>query len=258
MIDPRHEELLHRRLDGETTPAEEAELETLLAASPELRVRREELERLFGVLASTPEAVPTEGFGERILQGMRALPVHTRRGSWSEALVRFLRPGWRPAAFFAAGALAGVALMAAFAPRLALEDGAAGTLLSEGRTARGRVLDRQVIELPGGSATFRLQSAAAGAVWVEMDMRTRDSVNVELTFDPASLAPSGVRIAPVGARVQFDAQRVRIENATWGEYRMEFSTRPVGAAAVSVRLEAGGTEIERRLQARPPGGSPSS
>ncbi len=256
MIDPRHEELLHKQLDGEATPAEEAELERLLADHGELRSRREELERLFGVLASTPAVVPTEGFAERILRGVRALPAYRPREPWTAALVRFFQPGWRPAAYFAAGALAAVALVAAFAPRLSLED-SAGTLLPEAHFVRGRVADRQVVQLQDGSATFRLRTAAAGIVWLEMDVRTESPLDVQLTFDPAELTPTGISFAPAGAHVVMDAALVHFENAARGDYRAAFSQRSA-AAAVSIRVADGSKVVDTRLQTNPAGGGPSS
>ena len=257
MIDPRHEELLHKQLDGEATPAETAELEGLLAARPELRARREQLVRLFGVLASTPIPEPTEELRERISNGVRALPVHRPREPWTILVARFLRPGWRQAAFFAAGVLAGVALLAAFSPRLALEDGVAGALLPSRREATARTVDEQELRWAGGSAVCRVR-AAAGSLWAEIELRAEGTASVELRFDPAALLPTSAGCAPPGATVTLGTERVRIDNATRGSYRVAFSTRPAGADAIALSIQSGDSLVEARLRTQPQGRSPSS
>ncbi|MFV8819675.1 anti-sigma factor family protein [Haliea sp. E17] len=80
--------LLNAELDNELAPNDRAELETLLAAQPQLQVQRLELRQLAQGLASVPDIDPPPGLAERITSEVRL--VRRRRFRWT--LPRWCRP----------------------------------------------------------------------------------------------------------------------------------------------------------------------
>jgi hypothetical protein len=80
--------LMQAVLDGEASPAEAAELERVLAASPAAREEFEQFRRLFDELAAVPRRHPPEGLAAAI---RAALPVVPSSGQLS-AVSRVLRP----------------------------------------------------------------------------------------------------------------------------------------------------------------------
>src|SRR5512141_1514136 len=68
---PEHIELMHSVLDGEATPAQEQELNRLLATDRLASRRFEELRRLFGILGRVPAADPPEDLVDLVMAKVR-------------------------------------------------------------------------------------------------------------------------------------------------------------------------------------------
>ena len=78
VLTPRQQDLLHRELDGETTPEEAVEVSTLLT-QPEAQAFMASLRDLDTLLRKVPRHAPPPGLAPLIRQGMSPKPVSSRR-----------------------------------------------------------------------------------------------------------------------------------------------------------------------------------
>lgn len=250
MIGDRHEELLHKHLDGETTPEEDAEVREMLAADPEFRTRFEELGSLFRVLASAGEVEPPEGMHARIDRALAPGPTASPPESWRASLAGMLhrRPWPAFASAFAAGLLAGVAIMAALQPRSSLDDAAVGTLLPGRHLPGSRLVDERSLDLGRGRATVLVRSTAAGLLWVEMDVPLDGDWEIDIAFDPRALGLVGFETGRPGGAVRSEDGRVHMRHTSRNEYRLFFSPREDRGAPMVFRVEGMGVRAEARLR----------
>jgi hypothetical protein len=114
MIEDRHIDLIHAELDGELTSEQRAELSRVLLANPEVRARRDELNRLFGVLAKVASVEPPHDLATSVLQAVGLEAKATRDPA---ARAGFRGTAWytptllRYAAVFVGGLLASAAVL---------------------------------------------------------------------------------------------------------------------------------------------------
>jgi hypothetical protein len=82
--------LMHAVLDGEATPAEAAELERQLAASPAARAEFEQLRHLFDDLAGVPARHPPEGLVASVQAALGGIPLSGEPASQLSTAFRVL------------------------------------------------------------------------------------------------------------------------------------------------------------------------
>ena len=140
MRDDRLNELLNAELDGELDGAGQVELERLLAASPEAKLRRDELRRVADALSHLKPVDPPPELREAVLAAFRP---------GAAKVVRFpaarVQRRWVPyAGALAAGvALGAIGLSLYYAPRDEFDAASlAGTMADPDHHSPGQVLDR--------------------------------------------------------------------------------------------------------------------
>jgi hypothetical protein len=79
MPDPRSIELIHRDLDGEITPEERAELETMLGTQPDAARSREEILEVHRLLAEVPSLEPPAALRAELASELRRIAASPER-----------------------------------------------------------------------------------------------------------------------------------------------------------------------------------
>src|SRR5215468_5636891 len=77
-------DLMHLVLDGEATPGERRELDSLLAADPAARARFNELRELFDGLSRIPKAYPPEGLVAWVMANVNIRQIGPSRGRFDQ------------------------------------------------------------------------------------------------------------------------------------------------------------------------------
>ena len=236
MRDDRLNELLNAELDGELDGAGQLELERLLSASPEARVRRDELRRVVDALAHLKQAEPPSELRDAISAALRpgapaAAKVVAFRGA-SKVPRR-----WVPyAGALAAGvALGAIGLSVYYAPRPEFDAASlAGTMADPDHRSLGHVLDR--VELDSGGLRGTASLHEADGLWVvEFDLQTDRPVEVVASYDGTLVRLQGfVRPEPTSEAVLAGPGRLSFVNE--GAQRAAIYLRPAGAASGQVRL----------------------
>lgn len=107
--------LMNREIDGENTPDESRELESVLAADPGQRRRFTELNEALGIFLEVESLTPPPGLRESILQATEPAPA-PRTKNWRDDLRDLLQPVLRPAVAgsFSVGLVAGLLIFTVF------------------------------------------------------------------------------------------------------------------------------------------------
>jgi len=252
-------ELIHRAIDGETTAEESGRLRDLLAADEEARRCHDELRGLTHRLKHIEPVDPPSDLRADILRsirrGVRPEPGGTRVGA-IRRLVDLLRPGHAYA--FATGLAAGIVLLAFLSadqmPELD-ESLASGTLLRPAPSAHVETLDRVQLDSVGARGLV-VARRANGTVWLDIDVVSEETVELELEPGDGSWSPLGFEQLQPGADVTMLANRLSVRHRGENHYRIAFaeSTSPI-----RVTLRTGlGAEVERVVNTTGPEGPNSS
>jgi len=187
MIPERTQWLLHADIDGELGPGETAELDALVATSPELAAEREALRGLDRFLHDVPDLDPPADLAQRIVGEVR-LP---RRRSSRWPLSHWLRaPMAIPAATFAAGFLVAVGAFWSLPQDPAHHDanGMVGSIVQDLSPAGVVPRDRLRLDEAGLRGEVTLGDAAGGMRIVEFRLNSTDPVEISLDLDGSGLA----------------------------------------------------------------------
>jgi len=232
MRDDRLNELLNAELDGELDAAGQSELERLLAASPEAKLRRDELRRVADALAHLKQVEPPSELREAVYAALRP---------GTAKVVRF--PGvrvqrrWVPyvGALAAGIALGAIGLSLYDAPRDDFDAASlAGTMADPDHRSLGHVLDR--VELDNGGLHGSASLHEADGLWVvEFDLQTDSPVEVVASYDGTLVRLQGfVRPEPTSESVLAGPGRLSFVNE--GAQRAAIYLRPADAGSGQVRL----------------------
>jgi len=178
MIEERHIELIHAELDGELNSEQRADLSRVLLANPEARSLRDELNRLFGVLAQLEDAAPPRELHASVLNaiGARPGPAQSVRRSW------YTGPVFRYAAVFVGGLLASAILLGPGARQAVGPDVSelVGTIGGQHAAGRGAPIDRVELDLAQASGAVN-SYLLDGQLVVELDLKASEPLEVVAT-----------------------------------------------------------------------------
>jgi hypothetical protein len=189
---PEVHDLIQRDVDGRLTEAERKHLSDLLAADPAAREEHRSLENLRDMLAGLPKEEPPGHLRASVLREIRA--KRSTPLAWSFG--RFALGYAYAAAAGAALAILGVHIATGgrvFGPN-SLEPNAAATI---------------------GNASFLSYRSQAGNLAVDVDPPGKGSLDIVLTYDPASFELLGIsnktegigRIEATDGQVQWSQER---------------------------------------------------
>ena len=260
MIDKETEDLMHRELDGETTPAESARLRELLANDAEARTGQEELNALARTLGAVSPVEPDPAWKQELLVSLREQAWRAR----SEAKVRSSGTGvqpirswfaWRTAAVFAAGLAAGVVVMLAIGDRWPGVDGSSvpGAMLRIDRLDAIATIDDRPLRLDGVSGRVRTRGLPQ-AVLVDIEIASSQPVEIRLSFDPETLSPQGwVQGIPDRGQIALQSGEVRIIHQGENRYVVALHETRGAPAEIHVQVRSGDRVAEEVLRTRPGG-----
>lgn len=247
-------ELLHRDVDGETTPYERAELRRRLAAEPDLRAQHEALLDLAGRLGGLSLVDPPEGLRWTILHAVRQAAA--RRGGespWGLALLA-RRPAFALAAALALGIGAGLSLSGLLGEgrwSAVDESSVVGTALLGGHPDLP-VADRVRLEGAGLRAEA-VARKAAGVVVVEVVIERPRTAALFVESSGSGLSPRGF-LAPDGlpaAGAVLEAGGAYFADALPGRYRLILAPASEGSGELRIRLQSPDGRVDGTLQVGP-------
>ncbi len=255
-MNERDDELMQRVLDGEAQADEVARLQERLAGSEEMRRAYGELERVFRSLEAVSPVEPPPAAKAELMQRLQQEPARewspgatTAREGWLQTGTAALRKHFTPslAYAFAAGGIAGVALLGAFRGGLggSLDGSAPGSMLAPSQVAGAKLVDTVPLAAPGFTATLRSTVHAQGVV-AEIECQGGTPARLEIAFDAANLALSGFEQGEPAA-VALEPGRIGIHHTGQNRYRLWFDT-PRSPAPLQIQIEAGGAVLEASLR----------
>jgi hypothetical protein len=256
MIDPRHDDLLEREIDGENSPEESAALRELIARRPEIAARYEQLAKLAQTLERVKRVEPPTGLVDEVLRRIRQRQAPADRPvTWIDTLRAALRrqPALRYGFAFATGLALGV-LVAALGgrsspfPRL---EGAplSGTILPDLELARLETLSVARLDFDGvrGEATTKL---GVGKVLAEIQLDSGRPLDLELGFDGNMLTPLAFQQTGAGRDVVLGPHELRFRHSGGGRYALVLAVSGEVPPPLRLKLSANGVRLERTLTTR--------
>ena len=232
MRDDRLNELLNAELDGELDSAGHAELERLLAASPEARQRRDELRSVSDALAHLKPVDPPSELREAVFAALRPGAAKVVRFPGARTQRR-----WVPyvGALAAGVALGAIGLSLYYSPRPEFDAASlAGTMADPDHRSLGHLLDR--VELNSGGLHGSASLHEADGIWVvEFDLQSDSPVEVVASYDGTLVRLQGfVRPEPTSESVLAGPGRLSFVNE--GTQRAAIYLRPADTASGQVHL----------------------
>ncbi len=245
MVDEHVQALIHAELDGELSPAGQAELAETLLANPEARAFRDALVRTHRALQELAPAEPPAGLRSRILDELTVSPraesvAGSAQGPRGATLFRY-------AAVFVAGvALAAIAFQLRNIQDVATDPrNLAGTMVDLPGDAT--LVDQAQIDAPGLSGALRLLRAGTDVV-LEAEFSAAAATEIEILYDPARLDIAATPAAPMRlARGEKGAERLLIAAGPGQQVqRFGFEARAGEPVRLDVALRSGSGETVRR------------
>lgn len=257
MIDPDHEDLLNREIDGEIADDEAAGLKELIAARPDLQAAREELRSVAEALKSVrPVEAPPALAGDVMRRVREKRRRASRPPAWLEAVRSTLATPTtlRYACVFAAGLVLGLAVALAGRPGLVSKlDGSSlsATVLPDDRLRHLEAIDRRAVSAQGlrGEVETKL---AGDLVLTDIRVDSEGPVEVLAEFDPGMLRPVGIeRSEGAGGEIALGADRMRLAHPGGnGRYRLVLGVRRPVPSSLRLAFKAGDRTLETSLATR--------
>jgi hypothetical protein len=240
-IDPRTLELIHGELDDELDPAAREELSARLAADPEAREFRDQMQRMAQSLAMLAPVEPPVGLRQRWHASPSAV-APTRQAR---------RPRWlRPVAAIAAGGvLVALALgLGDFGRQQMDASQLVGTMAPGVPTPA--VVRFVPVEAPGLSGSVSVAPDKGG--WnLVFDLESAGPVSVSATYDPARLRLEGYERAGSGER-PFSATPGKIAFVNDGAQHLSLHLQPGKGGQVGIVFEGSEGILQRLAISVPP------
>lgn len=188
MSDDRAEELISAAADDRLDDAERAELERLLAMSPEARRLRDTFDRMESVLTSTPAADPPAGLQNRILN--RISPRKQRHLSAAPIWSQWLQAGpvMRHGLSAAVGILLAVSIYESRRPVSDIPDitELVGTMAPGAYEGRRDILGTHRFRTDGVESRVQLERRD-GALLLDIHIDAAQDVEIDVDYSAAGL-----------------------------------------------------------------------
>jgi hypothetical protein len=252
-LSPSDWELLHRELDGETTPSEKAALERRKAHEPELAACDRALLAVDRRLAEVGLVDPPPELARDVMRQVARRPLAPQ--GWLPGLTGWVarKPALALAASLAIGLLGGLLVTSlsgrGLLPRLD-EGSVSGTLLPPGHLATLPVIDEAHLAGPGVRGTARTRRGPEGVV-AELTIASEGPVDVTVEVDESVLRPRGFECPagePAGG-VVVEPGRVELRRVPAGQCFVSLAVQGAGPATIAVHLQAGAGRAEATLRA---------
>lgn len=245
LIDNRIRELIHREIDDELTPAEQAELQRCLDGSQEIRDLRASLFQADTAITDLPEVDPPSGLKSAIMEQLMPRPKRTPH--WRVRIGEFYRSlreqmQIRPAIPFAVGTVAGIAIVMIFvggsgSPFSEREHEYAATMAHPSQQAQPVLVHE--FRLQGASGTIAV-TQSDGISWVDIQSIATGSASIELSYDPNALILHVLNQKDLNeVSMKREAGIVRFDQAGEAALSLGFSVKDPEASTVSVAVASG-------------------
>jgi hypothetical protein len=189
MLEERTLNLINADLDGELSPAEKEELNTILEASPDARAMKAELQKLNNLLEAVPDLPPPPGLAEQILN--RLAPAGSRATFSLSRLFGSFQPASAGLAF-AAGLLMAVGFYELSPQAVGPVDtaGMVGTMVAN--DAGERMLLENDVAFKGDGYSGKLSLRDVDGIYVlDLDLESLERTEIAVGLEGTGLAFSG-------------------------------------------------------------------
>lgn len=232
--------LINAGIDGELTPAEQQELDAILADSAEARTTMAEFQKLAALLEAEPDKVPPSDLSQRILDELK--PPQQAAFSLSDLFSPF-RPATAGLAF-AVGLLAAVGVyeLGSNTPVMDSEH-MVGTMIANPAAVEWIELDTIKVDEAGLSGAFALRAGEDYLV-IDIDLESAGETGIEIDLEDAGLEFGGITLTRSGQEqnkgtYEFSGGALRVLNQGRGAFSV--------LLPVEAKKKAGGREIRIEL-----------
>ncbi len=206
MIDPDLFDLIHREIDGETSPQESERLHQLMEKDAEARTLFRQLREMTRLLNRVEEAEPPPTLRPRVLRALSQRRGQTarQRPGFAEILAAWKRRFTPQLGLaFAAGAVVALALFLLISPRLrrpaALDvRDLTGTLLRGAEESSLAVVETVPFSVAGAEGSLTVRSAEQ-AIWLDLSLQSGMPTDFRLQFAPTALRLQALSVSGGGA-----------------------------------------------------------
>ncbi len=255
MIDPKYIELIHRRLDGEITPAENTELTSHLAASTEAHALYEHLSQTFKVVASVPPVDPPSDLKAEVLASIGRAPHHAAapQRSLREVMLSVFTP--RLSYGLAAGVLLGIAIGTIGSRGLGSHNSIdpsslAGTITSGAIPKESRRIDNDSFQNDRFTGRVTVDDVQ-GAIWVRLEIESGDDVTMNLSMGDRAWTLKGfAQSSPIQNALGTTGSGLYLTHHGKNAYVFVLESTDQLAPVLSLRLDCQGVVYQRDINTR--------
>jgi len=247
-MNKRHEELIHRLIDGELTGPERAELEACLASSPAARAFHERMILLQRAGEGRIDLAPPQDLKVNVMNRIQSIarrPVTVSRPWWESlgALWAVFTP--RLAYGLAAGVILGFAIGAmsftanhGSSPTTPTLD-FSGTLGLPAGPEGSHVIDKD--NFAGEALSLKWSASQSGdLVLINIEVHAATGASLSLVHDPESVVCQAIERVPNGeATVKIEPGTVAVTDAQNGTYAALLSAGTHSGQSVDLHVIAG-------------------
>jgi hypothetical protein len=252
MIDPKYIELMHRRLDGEITPADDAELTAHLDSSSEARALYEQLSGTIKAVASVAPVEAPADLKAEILASIGRAPrrAEAPQRSLREVMMSVFTP--RLSYGLAAGVILGIAIGTIGSRGLGSHNSIdpsslAGTITSGGVPKEARRIDNDSFQNDRFAGRVTIDEVK-GAIWVRIEMESGDDVAMNLSMgDPAWTLKGFAQSAPVQSALATTESGLYLTHHGKNAYVFVLDGNDQNTSVLSLRLECQGIVYQRDI-----------
>jgi hypothetical protein len=257
MIDPKYVELIHRRLDGEITPTEDAELTQFLASSTEARALCEHLAQTMKVMSSVRPVDPPAGLKDEILASIGRAPARaaaTPKRSVRELMMSVFTP--RLSYGLAAGILLGIAIgvigLRGLGGHGAVDPSSlVGTIISGSGATESRRIDNDSFHNDRFSGRLTVNEVQ-GAIWVRIELESSDDVSMTVSLGtPGWILKGFAQTNPIQSALGTTSSGLYLMHQGKNAYVFVFESTDQSQPVISVNLEDQGVVYQRDIDTKP-------
>lgn len=259
MTDEKFIELIHREIDGATTPQESAHLREYLATNAEAEKLYADLTKLTRILDEVKQVDPPSHLKQKIMDSIQFHIVSPKsRESLFTNLFRFTTARARGGYAFAlaAGMLIGLVATSWFSANnnqtSSLDPAQLTGTIVTGDFDRGfDIIDSREIESQGVTGNIEIRSGQA-MLLVELVVNSTAPAEILIRFDPNNLSFYGFRrhqLQPQG--ISTGAGFVQMTHTGNNVYTLVFEDRSPSLSPISIGIRTAGGQFEELLRTGP-------
>jgi hypothetical protein len=247
MVDQHYQELMHKAVDGATTPEETQELESYLSADATAREQYEHLRKVVAALAGAerfdaPRSLKGNVMACLAMDAARAAQRSVAHGSlWASMIEKFrIRPAIPFVVGVAVGALLLLPLIGTIGDQSPVDRSQmSGTLILNGFGTEAEVIDSR--EFAAGTVHGRIATQrSAGLVLAEIELSAPESeVDLRVHFDFREMVFLGVAtVDKPPIHLSSSASDMHIRDSGQNRYRLAFTDAPGTQSEITLQVAA--------------------